>query len=236
MRLLIIVMAVLAATPSLASIQIANPMSVCQNAARQAEKKFSIPAGLLQAITLVETGRYQKGATTAWPWTVNVSGKGHYFQNRTEAEQFVSRKKRLGVSSIDIGCFQINTKWHGQAFETPLNMFDPAAGASYAAAFLSKLHKEHGDWNTAVKSYHSRTAHKGAAYGLKIAAALETLGQTVPQKSFMSTPLRDGPVLTPIIANRSYDSSGAGGVKLMLFTNAEPLFGSTTKPLLTRKE
>lgn len=231
MRFLIIILAALA-IPSLASVQAANPMSACQNAARQAEKKFSIPTGLLQAISLVETGHYQKGKTTAWPWTVNVSGKGHYFKTRAEAEQFVSRKKRLGVSSIDIGCFQINTKWHGKAFETPLNMFEPSTGAAYAASFLSKLYSELGDWDAAVKSYHSRTAHKGAAYGLKITAALETLGQPAPRKAFMSPILREGPILTPINASRP----NAGGVKLTLFTSVEPLIGPTAKPLLIRKE
>lgn len=232
MRFLIIVLAALTATPSLSSVQATNPMSACQNAARQAEKKFSIPTGLLQAISLVETGRHQKGKTTAWPWTVNVNGKGHYFKSRIEAEQFVSRKKRLGVSSIDIGCFQINTKWHGKAFETPLNMFEPSTSAAYAASFLSKLHSELGDWDAAVKSYHSRTTHKGAAYGLKIAAALETLGQPVPRKAFMSPALREGPVLTPANVTRS----SAGGVKLTLFTSVEPLIGPAAKPLLIRKE
>lgn len=184
MRLLIILLAALTATLHTSPVQGAEYMSVCQSAAKQAEKQFSIPAGLLQAISLVETGHYKNGETVAWPWTVNLNGKGHYFDTRAQAEQFVSRKKNLGAKSIDIGCFQINTKWHGTAFETPLSMFEPKDGAAYAASFLSKLQRELGDWNTAVKSYHSRNADKGAAYGKKIAIALETLGQPAAKTAF----------------------------------------------------
>ena len=125
----------------------AEPRALCQKAALQAEKKFSIPDGLLQAISLVETGHAREGEMTAWPWTVNVNGAGHYFQTRPEAERFVNSKKTLGAASVDIGCFQINTKWHGQAFASPARMFEPASAALYAASFLSTLYDEFGDWD-----------------------------------------------------------------------------------------
>ena len=245
MRLLILASAALLI--SLAPARAATALSVCQTAALQAEKQFAIPAGMLQAISLVETGRYKKGETVAWPWTVNVAGKGHYFETRAAAETFVSQKKKKGAASIDIGCFQINTKWHGQAFETPLAMFEPEDGAAYAASFLSKLHGELGDWNAAVKSYHSRNARKGAAYGKKIAAALETLGHAAPRPALavpavapivtsaapaLRPALRDGPHLTATSAN----NANRGGVQLTLFAGGEPLIAPAAKPLFTRKE
>ena len=234
MRFLIIASAALALC--LSPARAADPMSVCQTAARQAETQFSIPTGLLQAISLVETGRYKKGETTAWPWTVNIAGKGHYFDTRAEAETFVSKKKKTGAASIDIGCFQINTKWHGQAFTTPLAIFEPTDGAAYAATFLSSLHGELGDWNAAVKSYHSRNARKGAAYGKKIAAALETLGHAAPRPApvlMTAAPaLRDRSLITTV----STQSANRGGVQLTLFTGAEPLLAPAAKPLFTRKE
>lgn len=231
MRFLIIASAALAL--NLAAAHGAAPASVCQTAARQAETRFSIPTGLLQAISLVETGRYKKGETVAWPWTVNVAGKGHYFDTRAEAETFVSSKKKTGVASIDIGCFQINTKWHGNAFDTPLSMFEPSDGAAYAATFLSRLHRELGDWNAAVKSYHSRNVSKGAAYGRKITAALETLGHAAPRPAPVlvtaAPALREGPLITA-------DNASRGGVRLTLFTGAEPLIAPAAKPLFIRKE
>ena len=151
---------------------------VCARAAERAERQFSIPSGLLQAIALVETGHSRQGVTAAWPWTVNVNGEGRYFQTRAQAERFVSGKKKLGHASIDIGCFQINTKWHGNAFASPADMFEPSDGAAYAASFLSRLHRELGDWNAAARSYHSREKEKGARYGEKLAAVMNAAGQT----------------------------------------------------------
>ena len=223
----------------------ADAASACRNAARAAETRHSIPPGLLQAITLVETGRYRKGETVAWPWTVNVAGKGRYFETRAEAEHFVRIRKSRGAASIDIGCFQINTRWHGAAFETPLAIFEPADGAAYAAAFLARLHAELGDWNAAVRSYHSRDAAKGAAYGEKIAAALERLGPPAahparPARPRLAAapPLREGPrALNSLVVNTAARASaGRGGVQLTLFTGAGPLMTPAAAPLLTRKE
>jgi soluble lytic murein transglycosylase-like protein len=62
-----------------------------------------------------------------------------------------------GARSYDVGCFQINYRWHGQHFASLDQMFDPDANAAYAARFLSELYAEFGDWSRAAGAYHSRT-------------------------------------------------------------------------------
>ena len=68
------------------------------------------------------------------------------------------------VRNLDIGCFQINLRWHGHAFASVAQMFDPLANARYAAEFLTDLHREFGDWDAAVAAYHSRTPHFATRY------------------------------------------------------------------------
>lgn len=67
--------------------------------------------------------------------------------------------RKLDVRSVDIGLMQINWKFHGEHFESMEELFDPATNMDYAARFLRKLLKEHGDTETAVAHYHSNTSH-----------------------------------------------------------------------------
>ena len=218
---------ILLAAAALSTGAAAEPRSLCRKAALQAEKQFAIPDGLLQAISLVETGHAREGEMTAWPWTVNINGAGHYFKTRAEAERFVKSKKALGAASVDIGCFQINTKWHGKSFASPAGMFEPMGAALYAASFLSALYTEFGNWDLAVRSYHSRSEDKGARYGAKVAAAMEKLGKPNPP------PALRGLSYTPVRAG----ATGQGGVALSLFTAAQPIFDAkSATPLLIEKE
>ena len=52
---------------------------------------------------------------------------------------------------------QINYRWHGHAFPTLDDMFDPEWTATYAAQFLRTLYEERGDWSAAAGAYHSLT-------------------------------------------------------------------------------
>jgi hypothetical protein len=63
-----------------------------------------------------------------------------------------------------VGCVQINYRWHGHAFPTLEDMFDPEWTATYAAQFLRTLYEERGDWSQAAGAYHSLTAEKAAIY------------------------------------------------------------------------
>jgi len=86
-----------------------------------------------------------------------MEGGGHGFDTRKEADDYVAKHDARGALSYDVGCFQINDKWHGHAFSSNKAMFDPLTNARYAARFLSDLFAETGDWSAAAGAYHSRT-------------------------------------------------------------------------------
>lgn len=142
----------------------ADAADICLTAARDAAATSDVPLSVLIAITQTETGRRQGGDTRPWPWTVNMEGEGHWFDSRDAALAFVFENYNRGARSFDIGCFQINFRWHGEHFNSIEEMFDPAANAAYAARFLSTLHTETGDWSTAAGAFHSRTEVQAAGY------------------------------------------------------------------------
>ncbi|MDI9637218.1 lytic transglycosylase domain-containing protein [Geitlerinema splendidum] len=130
--------------------------SHCAAYITQHEKVHNIPEGLLHAISKVESGRKgPKGSIVAWPWTVNAQGHGYYFPSKDAAIAAVREMQRKGISSIDVGCMQVNLHHHPKAFSNLENAFDPAQNVAYAARFLTGLKKEHASWHKAVAHYHS---------------------------------------------------------------------------------
>jgi hypothetical protein len=145
----------------------ASPERICDQVARQASSESGVPLSVLQAITRVETGRAKTKGTQPWPWTVNMEGKGVWFDTEDEARAYVFQHYKRGARSFDIGCFQINFKWHGQAFNSIEEMFDPITNARYAAKFLTQLYNETGDWSAAAGAFHSRTPKYADKYKVR---------------------------------------------------------------------
>ncbi len=159
-----------AAPPSGADVRAATA-ELCRAATDRAERVHQTPPGLLRAVSLVESGRAVDGVRAAWPWTVNLEGAGHWFETRDEALAFVRAALAEGRDSFDVGCMQINYRWHGRHFASVEEMFDPSANADYAARFLSALEDETGDWMRAAGYYHSRTPSRSDHYRGLVAAA-----------------------------------------------------------------
>lgn len=141
-----------------------------------AANETGIPEDLLRAIARVETGRRQDGVTQPWPWTVNFAGEGHFFDDPQSAIDFVQGLIDQGETVIDVGCFQMNVKYHSRRFQSLQDMFDPLSNARGAADFLGQLMAETGTWENAVGYYHSRTPDRAEGYAHKVAAVLADLG------------------------------------------------------------
>lgn len=137
---------------------------ICDQVATEASRRTGVPVSVLRAISLTETGRKRGGAFRPWPWTVNMEGKGVWFETADEARAYVYKEYKRGARSFDVGCFQINYKWHGKAFRSIEEMFDPLANALYAARFLGELYTEQGSWGKAAGAYHSRTPEYADRY------------------------------------------------------------------------
>jgi hypothetical protein len=165
-----------AATPALAPTMpagAASPGDQCRAAIAAAEPANGIPSHLLAAIGRVESGRRDpSGTVTPWPWTLNVEGVDHVYENKADAIAAVRRFQASGARSIDVGCLQVNLMFHPEAFASLDDAFDPQRNAQYAAQFLSQLHQQTGNWTTATAWYHSASPDLGGDYARKVMAAL----------------------------------------------------------------
>lgn len=147
-----------------ATASVSDQMWMCDSAAEKASQESDVPLAILKAISRTETGRLKGSEVVPWPWTVNMEGKGVWFETRDAALAFAYRNYNRGARSFDVGCFQINYRWHHEAFASIEEMFEPDRNAAYAARFLSRLYQELGSWDDAVGAYHSRTPEYAAKY------------------------------------------------------------------------
>lgn len=157
------------------SILVSANDGLCDQAAQHAAVEHGVPIDLMRAIAEVESGLAQKSRVTAWPWTLNVAGKGYRFDSSEEALDRIKALLAQGTTHFDIGCFQINVRWHGSEFSSPEAMLDPVQNARYAARFLKTLYTEFGDWSVAAGAYHSRTAELALRYRSRVKTALARL-------------------------------------------------------------
>ena len=143
----------------------------CEAVASEAEEAFSLPKGILTSIARVESGRKMlDGFYEAWPWTINDNGKGLFFDTRQSAIDYINKQEELNNIGIDIGCMQISVKWHSHAFSSHESMLDPYTNIAYAAIFLEELYQNHGEWDLAIKHYHSADKEKNVPYLQKVNA------------------------------------------------------------------
>ena len=147
-----------------------NTSKICAKATHEQERRAGIPRHLLKAVSLAESGRWDKSnrANVAWPWTVTSGGEGRFYDSREEAVAEVEILISEGIQNIDVGCMQINLKYHPDAFQSLNQAFEPNINAAYAAKFLKQKFDQAGGWTKAVGLYHSATPEKGAAYSAKV--------------------------------------------------------------------
>lgn len=142
----------------------------CINHIKYFEKRMKFPENTLLALGIQESGRILKKykRPIAWPWAVNLEGKGHYFESKKEAVDFVKQNIREGKRNIDVGCMQVNLKHHPRAFRSIEKAFSPKYNIGYAADFLSKKYKQTKSWSKAIAHYHSSNEEKGRNYKNKV--------------------------------------------------------------------
>jgi soluble lytic murein transglycosylase-like protein len=123
----------------------------CERQMVRAAAKYEIPLGMLYAVGLTETGR----GDSLRPYALNIDGRAVYGTDRQEALREFMKAKDAGAKLVDIGCMQINQKYHGMNFSSVDEMFDPAKNVDYAARFLRQLKAREGSWTMAVARYHA---------------------------------------------------------------------------------
>ncbi|MFZ1470059.1 MAG: lytic transglycosylase domain-containing protein [Paracoccaceae bacterium] len=193
---------------------------LCFQAAKEASRQTGVPLKVLIALTLTETGRKLDGHLQPWPWALNEAGDSHWLPDRQTALVYLTDAVATGTTNIDVGCFQLNYRWHGAAFSSLEQMFDPLANALYAASLVRRLAGESDDWVAAAGAYHSGTPDVADRY----LAKFEPIYAALQDKS--------SPVQTPKTVTRSnafplLQSSGkrSAGSLVALSTARHPLIG-----------
>lgn len=126
----------------------------------KAEIQNKIPKGLLAAIAKVESGNRE--------YAINVGGRSIYASSLAKALSFAQRKINSGVTNIDLGVMQLNYRWHRNQFASLEEMFTPEKNINYAAKLLKSLYSQHGNWQKAIRHYHSANVKHSSKYSRKV--------------------------------------------------------------------
>ena len=89
------------------------------------------------------------------PYALNVDGKTVLAADLRDAVVQFREAKNKGAKLVDLGCMQINHRYHGDHFASVEAMFDPARNVDYAARFLKELRAREGNWTMAVARYNA---------------------------------------------------------------------------------
>lgn len=134
----------------------------------QVALEYDVPAGILFAIALAESGRQRKGGQTLpYPWAMNVNGKAFYFASRTEADAHLEQLLAKSIKP-DIGLMQVNWRYHQHKLGEIRQAFDPWLNLRAGAIVLREAYRATGDWWTAVGRYHSGTPARAEAYRARV--------------------------------------------------------------------
>lgn len=116
-------------------------------------KAANVPADILYAVALAESGRSYKGVLLPWPWTLNVEGRSIFCESQGEAIVLAAEaieRKQL----VDLGLTQVNWRWHQQRFSRVDDALVPMLNLKAGAAILREQYEVSGDWWQAVGRYH----------------------------------------------------------------------------------
>ena len=195
----------------------------CEALARQEAIATGIPGGLLPSIARIEAGRGRGRNRRAWPWTLNQGGKGMFFATKAAALAYLKDAVAHGVTNIDVGCMQLNYRWHGRGFASLDEMLDPVRNVSYAAGFLKDLRQATGSWKQATAHYHSADPTLGADYEERVARSRIRMAGVRPGPM----PQAPAPAATAQAALApAVQSVMAAGQPLFAAADIRPLFSS----------
>ncbi len=123
----------------------------CEREVARVSRRDGVPIGVFYAVGLVESGH--KGVLD--PYAMNIDGRPVFAGSLERALAVFQQARGTGARLIDIGCMQVNERYHGARFSSLRQMFDPVANIEYASRFLRELHARHGTWTLAVARYHA---------------------------------------------------------------------------------
>lgn len=140
------------------------PREVPPPAYQLAAQRAGVPAPVLYAVALQESGTQLRGRLVPWPWTLNVAGKPYRYATRAEACAGLRQAlKRTSATRIDAGLGQVNLGYHTQRYAQPCELLDPYRNLTIAAEILREQHTPGEDWLLAIGRYHRPAGGSPAA-------------------------------------------------------------------------
>jgi len=150
-----LVLASLAVSASIAHAQAASPAQSVPPAYERAARLEDVPARILFALALQESGQPWHGRLVPWPWTLNIAGAALRYASRGEACSALKGALQARLASgTDVGLGQINVGFQGHRVREPCELLDPYLNLALAARILREQHRPGEDWLLAVGRYH----------------------------------------------------------------------------------
>lgn len=128
---------------------------------QQAASEAGIPANVLFAVALQESGMHVRGRLVPWPWTLNTDGIPRRFNRRAEACAAL-RRALPQHRNVDVGLGQISIRYHGHRVPEPCELLDPYRNLAITADLLKGHHTPGEDWLIAIGRYHRPAGGKPA--------------------------------------------------------------------------
>lgn len=129
----------------------ARAATACEREIAAAARRYDVPLAVFYAVGLQETGT----RSGLQPFAMNIEGRAVASATLADALRAFGAARGRGAQLIDIGCMQINYRYHGDRFGSVEAMFDPARNVDYAAKFLRDLKAREGSWTLAVARYNA---------------------------------------------------------------------------------
>ncbi|WP_425497897.1 transglycosylase SLT domain-containing protein [Paraburkholderia ultramafica] len=124
------------------------------------EMHTSVDAKILAGIALNESSYNGR----AWPWTLNVAGRGFFFRSREDAYKAVRFLISDGRCDFDVGLMQIHWCYHSKRFASPWDALAPATNIHVAEDILNENYRKTNSAVKAVAYYHSANPQPGREY------------------------------------------------------------------------
>lgn len=122
---------------------------------RQIARQAGVPANVLYAVALTESGARLTHGIRPWPWTLNVAGKSWRYASRQKAcTALLQFMQTHNPKRIDAGLGQINLGWNGRFFSAPCDALSPYRNLRVTARLLREHYEKQGNWQEAVGRYH----------------------------------------------------------------------------------
>jgi Transglycosylase SLT domain len=122
--------------------------------------RTSVDARILAGIALNESAYNGR----AWPWTLNVAGRGFFFRTRADAYKAIEFLIADGRCDFDVGLMQVNWCYHRQRFASPWDALAPATNIHVAEDILNENFRKTNSAVKAVAYYHSANPQPGREY------------------------------------------------------------------------